>query len=228
MEFIGQAIFTLLLVALVLFSLTPFIVGIMDGIESWREKREMRRRGYVRRRMEWPGKFGQQFGYKYTYEPVDGWPEDDDGADDARRRPKPHRGTIEDRTGDRYGEAHKKLRAAWKDIIRLHGAECLEHDCLMPSRRIEAGAAWDTWDLAHDHSTGGRYDYLGPAHKLCNQAEALRRGVTWDGAPRLEDLLAESARLREAARDPGRLGQEVPWWHEVPEDEPPDLDEPPY
>lgn len=90
---------------------------------------------------------------------------------------------------DRYGLAHQNLRAAWKDIIRAHGAECMERECLMPSRRIEAGASWDSWDLAHDHDKGGRHDYLGPAHKICNQAEALRRGVTWDGAPSLPELL---------------------------------------
>ena len=98
------------------------------------------------------------------------------------------------RREEKYGDAHKALRAAWKDIIMMRGADCMERDCLMPSRAIPAGAAWDAWDLAHDHQSAELHSYLGPAHKVCNQAEALRRGVTWPGAPSLTDLLAAVAR----------------------------------
>ncbi|GAA1142595.1 hypothetical protein GCM10009583_10640 [Ornithinicoccus hortensis] len=66
----------------------------------------------------------------------------------------------------------------------------METICVMPSRRIEAGSPGRAWDLAHDHTKGGTHDYLGPAHKECNQAEALGRGVSWEGAPSLRDLLA--------------------------------------
>jgi hypothetical protein len=100
---------------------------------------------------------------------------------------------------DPYGPAHQALRAAWKDVIRDHGATCMERECIMRSRQIPAGAPWDAWDLAHDHERGP-HDYLGPSHKICNQAEALRRGVTWPGAPALEDLL-ERAAADEVDRD---------------------------
>ena len=112
-------------------------------------------------------------------------------AHNSEFHPPVHQSTVRDWnvTTDRYGAAHQNLRAAWKDIVRLQGAQCMERECLMSSRRIEAGASWDSWDLAHDHEKGGQHDYLGPAHKLCNQAEALRRGVTWEGAPSLSDLL---------------------------------------
>lgn len=114
----------------------------------------------------------------------------------ARLQPRP---TTRDH---RYGEAHIALSAAWKEIIRLHGAECRDDVCILPSRRIKKGAAWDAWDLAHDHKRGGVHDYLGPAHKVCNQAEALRRGVTWDGAPSLTDLIHNAQRFTPTPDDP--------------------------
>lgn len=93
------------------------------------------------------------------------------------------------KASDRYGDAHKALREAWKPIIRLSGTDCTEGICIFPTRRIQAGASGSTWELAHDHAKGGAYDYVGPAHRECNQAEALARGVSWPGAPALSDIL---------------------------------------
>lgn len=196
-ENVGVALAVIALGSLCLFSLTPYILGIWDGIDSIRERRAMRRRGYRREPVHWPTSMGQQFGFPYTYVREDGEDENGDAGEDD------YAGTRHERAGrregqhadheSRYGEAHRALRAAWKDIIRLRGAECMEHECLMPSRGIEAGASWDSWDLAHDHERGGKFDYLGPAHRICNQAEALRRGVTWEGAPSLPDLLDQAS-----------------------------------
>lgn len=91
---------------------------------------------------------------------------------------------------ERYGEAHQTEGLKYADTIRRHGGVCMEPVCVMPTRRIDSGAFWH---LAHDHARGGAHDYLGPAHPECNQAEALRRGVTWDGAPDLADLEAGTA-----------------------------------
>lgn len=89
-----------------------------------------------------------------------------------------------------YGDEHQALRAAWKDVIRAGGAECRETICVMPSRRIDKGAPSLSWHLAHDHTKGGAFDYLGPAHAQCNEAESLARGNTWEGAPSLAELLS--------------------------------------
>lgn len=79
---------------------------------------------------------------------------------------------------DRYGDEHAAERAKYVDTIRLHGGDCMERICVMPSRQIAPGA---NWHLAHDHVSGGAHDYLGPAHPECNEAEARGRGVTWAG-----------------------------------------------
>lgn len=109
---------------------------------------------------------------------------------------------------DRYGEAHTALREAWKGILREHGADCMEAVCIMPARRITAGSPGDAWDLAHDHTKGGAHHYLGPAHKECNQAEALARGVTWEDAPSLETLL-KSVGYEGTAYDAAKSGEAI-------------------
>ncbi|QYJ03324.1 hypothetical protein KUV85_13430 [Nocardioides panacisoli] len=106
-----------------------------------------------------------------------------------------------------YGEHHWELRSEYAAIIRSHGGYCVERVCIMATRRIERGAPWH---LAHDHDRGGSRDYLGPAHPECNQAEALRRGVTWDGAPSLSELL-ESVRARHGQADETEAGVVDPW-----------------
>lgn len=79
---------------------------------------------------------------------------------------------------DYYGERHQLERAKYAAAIKEHGGICMERECIMPSRRIEAGAFWH---LAHDHAAGGAHSYLGPAHPECNEHEARQRGVTWAG-----------------------------------------------
>lgn len=117
--------------------------------------------------------------------------------------------TVNDRLGgadalnwreERYGEQHQALRAAWARIIESGGGECKERICIHPNgRRIPPGSFFH---LAHDHERGGRHAYLGPAHPECNEAEALRRGVTWEGAPSLTELLAQAA---DKASDPSAV-----------------------
>lgn len=188
LETIGSAILLLVVGAVCLISLIPFILPLLNGIDSIREHRAMKRQGYRHITLSWPTEMGRRFGPKYDYV-RDSDDEDDCEEQDAADR---HHPFHVDPDEDRYGVAHQNLRAAWKDIIRLNGADCMERVCLMPSRRIEVGASWDSWDLAHDHQKSGRHEYLGPAHKVCNQAEALHRGVTWEGAPLLSDLLDQS------------------------------------
>lgn len=77
-----------------------------------------------------------------------------------------------------YGEHHQAERQKYADTLREFGGQCMERLCVLPSRRIEPGAAWQ---LAHDHERGPR-DYLGPAHAECNEFEAHMRGAAWAGA----------------------------------------------
>lgn len=67
-----------------------------------------------------------------------------------------------------YGHAHRKERDRWRPVVAAGEAWCAELVCLMPSRWIAPGSAWD---LAHDRANGG---YLGPSHSGCNRAEGGR------------------------------------------------------
>lgn len=109
---------------------------------------------------------------------------------------------------ERYGERHRAERAWWAERIRHHGGVCAEDVCVLPSRRIERGAFWH---LAHDHARGGAHDYLGPAHPECNQAEALRRGVTWKGAPSLSELTNQARAGSDPAADDVESDNDDPW-----------------
>jgi hypothetical protein len=102
---------------------------------------------------------------------------------DGRPPKKTRRGSWRPQV-DRYGEEHIAERAKYADTIRLHGGVCMERVCVMPCRRIAAGAYWH---LAHDHQSAGPHDYLGPAHPECNEAEARSRGVTWLGMNNSDD-----------------------------------------
>lgn len=106
-----------------------------------------------------------------------------------------------DRYGGPYGEHHQAERRRWAVIIAAEGARCSERECIMPSRAIEKGAAAASWDLGHDHESGGVADYLGPVHKICNQYEGLLRRKRegrppWPGAPTLEELRAKASQAR--------------------------------
>ena len=78
----------------------------------------------------------------------------------------------------RYGPHHEAGRAWWAGRIQSHGDLCSEPLCVRPSRRIDHG---EPFHLSHDHELGGVHDYLGPSHPECNEAEAIRRGVRWEG-----------------------------------------------
>jgi hypothetical protein len=82
--------------------------------------------------------------------------------------PRPHLTTPQ----RGYGYTHQKTRAAYKPAVDAGQATCTERVCLMASRRIAPGSAWD---LAHDRTHPGAY--LGPAHAKCNRSEgsAYRR-----------------------------------------------------
>jgi hypothetical protein len=69
-----------------------------------------------------------------------------------------------------YGSSHQKERARWAPIVADGEAFCTEPVCLMPTRWIRPGTAWD---LAH---TPDRSAYRGPSHALCNRSEGSRRG----------------------------------------------------
>ena len=80
-----------------------------------------------------------------------------------------------------YGERHRIEREKYAETLNTYGGVCMERVCILPSRRIEAGASWH---LAHDHERGGQTDYLGPAHPECNRREAqVRRGEWIDFGP---------------------------------------------
>lgn len=213
-----------------LIGLIPIWLPIFHAWEDHREKVRNERQGYRRIRTDRRTDLDRRFLPEYTFV------SDDDVRNRVDAPASATQGQHQDFAGGtgRYGEAHKALRAAWKGIIKSHGTECMEVVCILPSRRIEAGSSWDSWDLAHDHASGGVNDYLGPAHKVCNQAEALRRGVTWVGAPTLAELISSSRELSAPpkthpklpthASDDGARGILAPWDDTELEDEfdPPD------
>lgn len=75
-----------------------------------------------------------------------------------------------------YGPEHTRQRAQLAPIVAAGKAMCAEVICVEQSRRIAPDAPWD---LAH---TPDRTQWLGPAHKICNQNEASRRGGQASGA----------------------------------------------
>lgn len=81
--------------------------------------------------------------------------------------PKP--GTTTQRS---YGHSHRVERAKVKPIVDAGQAWCTEPICLLKSRWIPPGTAWD---LAHDRAAGPG-QYLGPAHRKCNRSEGATYG----------------------------------------------------
>lgn len=67
---------------------------------------------------------------------------------------------------------YKALRKGWAGVVARGEATCHETICLMPTRAITPGSAWD---LCHD-TTGTRI--LGPGHRRCNRSEGATRGNT--------------------------------------------------
>ena len=66
--------------------------------------------------------------------------------------------------------AHRATRRHLAPTVAAGLAVCTEPVCLMPTRRIEPGTAWD---LAH---APGDLGYRGPAHAKCNRSEGAARG----------------------------------------------------
>lgn len=71
---------------------------------------------------------------------------------------------------DKYGYAHRKVRAEWAAIVARGDGWCSEVVCLKESRHIDPA---EPWHLAH---TADGTDYLGPAHAECNTSEGATRG----------------------------------------------------
>ena len=71
---------------------------------------------------------------------------------------------------DRYGSAHRRLRAKWAEVVARGEAQCSELVCVKVSRHINPD---EEWHLAH---TADGSDYLGPAHAVCNTSEGAIRG----------------------------------------------------
>lgn len=68
-----------------------------------------------------------------------------------------------------YGTAHQQRRRKWRPIVESGNATCHAKVCLMPSRWIQPGTAWD---LGH---TEDRSDWTGPEHALCNRSDGGKR-----------------------------------------------------
>ena len=125
---------------------------------------------------------------------------------------------------DRYGSAHRRLRAKWAAVVARGEAQCSELVCVKASRHINPD---EEWHLAH---TADGSDYLGPAHAVCNTSEGAIRGnqgraflVGDEARPRpCFSSLSPDERL---AWDPDYL-RAVPWLADladVPEDASPPL-----
>ncbi|HYQ67764.1 hypothetical protein [Actinophytocola sp.] len=96
--------------------------------------------------------------------------------------PKRSRGTTTERG---YGADHQRERDRWVRIQREGGEHeraegalrCRAVQCLMPTRWIWPGEAWD---LGHDE----RRQWRGPEHEKCNRSEGGIRGNAVRGQPR--------------------------------------------
>jgi hypothetical protein len=77
-------------------------------------------------------------------------------------------GAYERRRGTRqargYTAQHDTLRARWKPKVETGQVDCHAITCLLPTRRIHLGMAWD---LGH---TADRTAWTGPEHSVCNRS----------------------------------------------------------
>ena len=74
---------------------------------------------------------------------------------------------------NRYGAAHRAMRAQWDPLVAAGRVACAR--CSLPILPTDA------WDLGH---TDGGTDYHGPEHARCNRAAAGRRlGTSSDPRP---------------------------------------------
>lgn len=71
---------------------------------------------------------------------------------------------------ERYGAAHRRLRAAWAPIVKRGEAVCVRIGDTGCGRPIRPGQRWDL-----GHMPGGAPDeYAGPQHMACNRAAGAR------------------------------------------------------
>jgi len=98
---------------------------------------------------------------------------------------------------NKYGSAHRHLRAKWAAVVARGEAQCSELVCVKASRHINPD---EEWHLAH---TADGSDYLGPAHAVCNTSEGAIRGVRLESAlehirKQVPQLSATDAQLAQA------------------------------
>lgn len=70
----------------------------------------------------------------------------------------------------KYGYAHRQIRKRLSELVEAGDAYCSEAECVMPSRWIPPGSAWD---VCHDPSG---VIVVGPGHSKCNRREGAARG----------------------------------------------------
>lgn len=73
-----------------------------------------------------------------------------------------------------YGVKHRKAREELRPEVEAGGALCAELVCIVEQKGGTRELAPDAeWELAHGDSED---EYRGPAHPICNQTEAAKRG----------------------------------------------------
>jgi hypothetical protein len=70
-----------------------------------------------------------------------------------------------------YDHRHQRERERWRPKVEAGLADCAALRCVMPTRAILPGQAWD---LGHDEA---RTRWTGPEHAPCNRADGGRRGA---------------------------------------------------
>lgn len=69
-----------------------------------------------------------------------------------------------------YGSDHQAERARWQPVVDAGRGRCHAVKCLMPTRHIRPGSAWDLGHLPD------RTGWSGPEHAHCNRVEGAKRG----------------------------------------------------
>ncbi|GLZ62863.1 hypothetical protein Misp05_64390 [Micromonospora sp. NBRC 107095] len=81
-------------------------------------------------------------------------------CDQHRREADQARGSRQQRG---YDKAHERERARWRPNVERGEVDCAAPTCVMGTRRIMPGQAWD---LGH---TDDRTTWRGPEHAPCNR-----------------------------------------------------------
>jgi hypothetical protein len=77
-------------------------------------------------------------------------------------------------------KAHRDQRKRWASVVARGDGWCVEPVCLMRTRWIEPGSAWDV-----PHEADGVTYRDGPAHARCNRSEGATRGNRMRGSLRV-------------------------------------------